>query len=153
MKKSHLLILTLAFIFLTGCSVYLDKYSQSTSLIDFSNYFNKGVYMSTGDFHATYAPTGIIEATCYDGYKLKDGVKKAPPSNTQNQRDELYDTSISSDKMKDYDFKKCSINDLLDSMFLIAKENGANGIINIEIQPIRSTNQSGIRIVGMGIKY
>ena len=109
--------------------------------------------MTSGDFHSNYAPIGIIEANCYDGYKLKDGIKEPQVAKNQNERDDLYSSNVSSLKINDYNFKKCAIYDLLDNMFFDAKEKGANGIIKIEIQPIKSNDQSGIRIIGMAIKY
>jgi hypothetical protein len=153
MKKIIPLLLTTLIIFITSCSVSLEKYSQSTSLVDFSSYFNKGIYMTTGDYHSNYIPIGIIEATCYDGYLIKNSIKRAEVENNQNMRDDLYGSSITSDKIKDYDFKNCTLNDLLDNMYSNAKEKSANGIIRIEIQTIKSTTQSGIRIIGMAIKY
>jgi len=153
MKKTILLIFTASLILMTSCAVYLDKYSQSSVLVDFSSYFNKGIYMTTGDYHSNYVPIGIIETICYNGYKLKDGIKNAPVNKNQNQRDNLYYSNETGDKIKDFNFKRCTLNDLLDNMYSDAKEKGANGIIKIEIQQIKSNNQSGIRIIGMAIKF
>ena len=108
--------------------------------------------MTTGDYHSNYLPVGIIEANCYDGYKLKDGVEVPQSDINQKERDDLYNSSTSLN-INDYNYKKCTIYDLLDNMFLDAKKKGANGVIKIEIQPIKSNEQSGIRIIGMAIKY
>ncbi len=123
--------------------------SQSSALVDFTSYNDKGVYMTTGDFNSNYEPIGIIEVECSGGYILKGPVTPKLSSRNAKTSDDLYGASPKSDNPKDYVYKECYLNDLLDNLFSYAKENNANGIINIEIIP----TQSGIRIIGMAINY
>jgi hypothetical protein len=152
MKKKLLVILTLTIIILTACST-LKKYVQYSALVDFSVYSDKGMLMTTGDFSSTYKPIGIIESTCYDGYILKEGIRKKQPNPETELRDDLYSPAQSGDRLKDYNFKKCTLNELLDKMYADAKGKGANGIIKIDIQSTSFNEQPGIRIIGMAIKY
>ena len=111
--------------------------------------------MSTGDFFSKYSPVGIVEVVCFEGYKSKETFKNTESNSTQKSHDDLYSEPVDAKS----DFAKCWLEDLLDQMYNKAKEKGANGLIKIEIQNISrpsidlKTNQSGIRIVGMAIKY
>lgn len=111
--------------------------------------------MSTGDFFSKYSPVGIVEVVCFEGYKSKETIKNTESNTTPKSHDDLYSEPVNANS----DLTKCWLEDLLDQMYNKAKEKGANGLIKIEIQnisrpsPDLKTNQPGIRIVGMAIKY
>ncbi len=148
-------ILFLSIILLCSGCVVSNKYFQSTTVIDFKRYSEKGMFMTTGDFFSKYSPVGIVEVICYEGYKSKENIINSESKSAQKSNDDLYSEPINANS----DFTQCSLEDLLNQMYNNAKEKGANGLIKIEIQNISrpsldlKTTQPGIRIVGMAITY
>lgn len=84
---------------------------------------------------------------------------KQAKNNTENKKgDGVYAEKYEIFKMKDYEYKQCYIDDMLNYFFKSAKELNANGIIGLEIittGKMSSENfqyQTGYLITGMAIK-
>lgn len=155
-----LALLLISFLFLNGCTV-LDKYEMSSNSIDLSKFEKQGIFVTTGDLSQKYKSVSILVANCYDGYIPKtDEKKKIENKKEKIQReDDVYSSSTAAgDKLKNFNYKLCSLDDLFDDLISQTKTIGANGLIKLEIKNINrpgissKTNQRGIEIVGLAVR-
>ena len=158
--KARVSIFLLFILLLNGCAV-LDKYSISSTSIDLTRFEDQGIFVTTGDLSQKYKSISILVVNCYDGFSPKsDSMKNGGNRKEENQRfDNIYlEGPTSFDKVKDFDYKLCSLDNLFAELINQAKNVGANGIIKLEIRNITKsgittkTTQKGIEIVGLAIK-
>jgi len=158
-KMSQIMFCSFIILFLLiNCVPFRPALYEKTSYnIDLSKYENEGLFITTGDYYQNYEPLSILTVTCYDGYIYK-GTAKPTQLENENYYDDLYSNQESTYKMKDFDYKSCYVNDLLDFLFESAKKLNAKGIIRLEIKsvtqisPINGQTQDGLLITGLAIK-
>ena len=159
MKKFKLFAVLFSIIILNGC-VVLDKFSTSISNIDLTQFEQEGIFVTTGDFFQNYKSISILTVQCYHGFYPKKGIKIKKTDNADRQyEDSIYAlTSSGFDKINDYNYKSCELEDMFAEIINQAKQKGANGIIKLEIRSISKqganlkTMQNGIEIVGLAVK-
>jgi len=142
---------------LSGCTFQPSLYEKVFYNIDLSKYQQEDLFVSIGDFYQEYKPLSILTVACYDGYIKKETAK---PISSENKKynDDVYYSLSQTYRIKDYYYKDCYIDDLLDFLFKSAKELNANGIIKLEIKtitqksPINGQIQDGLLITGLAIK-
>lgn len=151
-RISTAIILSLL-LFLTSCIV-TNKYSFNSYSVDLTNFEKQGIFVTTGDFSQKYKSISIVGTVCYDGYTPKSEyiAKKAKKNGKKSYQDDIYSSNNPpSESLKNFDYKACDLNDLFEEIINEAKEQGANGIIKLEIKRISGTRQ-GIEIQGLAIK-
>lgn len=141
-----------------GCKSFKPAlYERSLTGLDFSKYSKDGFLVTTGDFHKEYKSLSILRATCYDGY-----IKREAPDSKETdiwKEDDLYGELPTSFNKRDYEYRSCKLSDLLDYMVESAGKIGGNGIIKLEITPVKQDSpvngqvQNGILITGLAISY
>ena len=137
-------------LFFNSCAV-LDKYSFDASVIDLSIFEKEGIFVTTGDISKSYKSVSIIMVDCYQGFIPKPDVKSGKGRSQNADYDNVYGGSNTSfDKISDYDYKSCEINDLFEEIIYQAKGTDANGIIKLEI---RNISKSSIDIVSYVINF
>jgi len=155
-----IVLLLISFLFLDGCTV-LDKYEMSSNSIDLSKFEKQGIFVTTGDLSQKYKSVSILNVNCYDGYIPKtDAKKKIENIKEKFQRvDEVYSSApAAGDKLKNFNYKLCRLDELFDDLISQAKNIGANGLIKLEIKNINrsgissKTTQRGIEIVGLAVR-
>lgn len=161
MKKIKFTLFTLliSFLILNSC-VVLDKFSTSVSNIDLTQFEKEGIFVTTGDFFQDYKSISILAVQCYEGFYPKEGLKtKNVDKENKQYEDNIYGSTPSEfDKIKNYNYKTCELEDLFSELINQAKQKGANGIIKLEIRSISKqgenpkTMQNGIEIVGLAVK-
>lgn len=159
MKFLKIFKVTVILLFLaSGCSSFKPVlYERSQTGLDFSKYSKNGFLVTTGDFHKDYKSLSIMRVTCYDGYIKKE----APGSNETDiwKEDDLYGEIPTSFNKRDYEYRSCKLSEILDYMVESAGKIGANGIIKLEITPVKQNSpvngqvQNGILITGLAISY
>lgn len=161
MKKLLTITCVLFIFFLLNSCAPLNKYSISSTSIDLSKFEDQEIFITTGDLSKSYKSLSIISVDCYNGYEPKANKANKPTKKNKDISDDIYGNGNISgttlDKVSDYQYKPCIINDLFDEMILKAKEYNANGIIRLEIRSISrsgidpKTTQSGIELVGLAV--
>ncbi len=152
---------TAAFLLLfliSGCSSFKPAlYERSVTGLDFSKYSKDGFLVTTGDFLKEYKSLSILRTTCYDGY-----IKREAPNGKETdiwKGDDLYGELPKSFNKRDYEYRSCKLSELLDYMVESAVKIGGNGIIKLEITPVKQKSpvngqvQNGILITGLAISY
>lgn len=145
MKKFF--IIALVSVILTGCSSSIP-YVVDASFIDYSVYSKNGVFLTeSNSVNFEYEPVGSVSSTVFSG-NIK-GVKKSSFID-----EELY-TKESTERCNKW--KKADVRDAISQLVEVAKNQGANGIINLKIQPIsektsENTYRTGFLVTGMAIK-
>ncbi len=140
-------------IFINSCTI-LNKYEESTTNIDLTTFEEQGIFVTTGDISKDYNSLAIISVNCFHGYSPKNEIT----SKETNSNDDLYDSGIEYDNIKNFNFIYCSIEDLFLEVIDQAKYKGANGIIKLEIKNISRTGadgksiQAGIEVSGLAIR-
>ena len=153
---SIIITIIMTFVF-NSCAVVLDKYELTSSSIDLTKFDKQGLFVTTGDFSGKYKSKTILIASCYAGYSPKLDFKEKPKKKQYNDNI-YYGNSNIADDVKNYNFKSCKTEDLFNEVISQAKNNGANGIIKLEIRNITKPGisgtsfQNGIEIVGLAIK-
>jgi hypothetical protein len=126
MKK--LSVIFLVVVLFTSCSIYKYPYTQSTSYIDYSYLFDKGLFVTeSNSVNFDYSPMGSVYIEVRSGYG-QDNSKKNRPTN--QMYDGIYH-SVEKSVMKDYIV--ANVEDALDLLHKKASDVGANGIINLKI--------------------
>jgi hypothetical protein len=153
-----LLVISISVLFFNGCTSFKPAlYERSLTGLDFSKYSKDGFLVTTGDFHKDYKSLSILRVSCYDGY-----LKKAAPGSKETdiwKEDDLYGELPKSYNKRDYEYKSCKLSELLDYMVEQGVRIGANGIIKLEITPVKQNSpvngqvQNGILITGLAISY
>lgn len=144
------------FILFLGCNVKPVLYQSYVVNTDLSTFQKQGFLITTGDYNKDYDPISMLSVTCYNGYIKKENSKEKKSKNNIEQ-DGIYSQSSSVSGLKNYNYKMCDINDLLNSLFGSAKELNANGIINLKVlevnrmTPDNSGLQRGILLTGLAI--
>ncbi len=143
MKKSFIISL-LAASLITSCSVVKRPYIQESAILDYTTYTSKGFFISeSNSVSFNYKAIGSVSAKVESGYVIKGVKEKAVPS------DDIYKGNVSTtSKVKYGGFKMANQNDALKEICERAMEEGGNGIINLNIEPIISTNQYGTSVTG-----
>lgn len=146
-------ILTLA---MSGCSVYKTPYLSTASVLDYSEYTNKGFFLSEANsVNFEYKALGSVSAVTTGGYEVVSSTER------KNMRDDVYLSSEPSQKVKYGPYKWASSKDALATLCEKAMEIAANGVINIKITYIPATYdpKTGLRatpdsyvITGMAIR-
>jgi len=159
MKFPKVFISIFVILFLvSGCTSFKPAlYERSLTGLDFSKYSKDGFLVTTGDFHKDYKSLSILRVNCYDGY-----IKREAPDSKESdiwKEDDLYGEIPTSFNKRDYEFRSCKLSEILDYMVESAGKIGANGIIKLEITPVKQNSpvngqvQNGILIVGLAISY
>ncbi|SIS50111.1 hypothetical protein SAMN05421761_101117 [Belliella pelovolcani] len=145
------------FLFFNSCAI-LDKYSFDAAVIDLSIFEKEGMFVTTGDISRNYKSASIVIVDCYQGYVPKEDVKIKKSKSSNSGYDDLYGSkSTSFDKIKDFNFKGCEINDLFEEIIYQAKGSDANSIIKLEIRNISKSSVDGrssvpgIQVIGLAI--
>lgn len=144
------------FILFLGCKVNPVLYQSDIVNTDLSTFQKKGFFITTGDYNKDYDPISMLSVTCFNGYIKKESSKEKK-SNNNIEQDGIYSQSSTISGLKNYNYKICNMNDLLNSLFESAKELNANGIINLRVlevnrmAPDNSGLQKGILITGLAI--
>jgi len=144
MKKLFVLTL-LAASLITSCSVIpKHPYVQESSILDYTAYTSKGFFISeSNSVSFNYKAIGSVSAKVESGYIIT-GVKEKPVPN-----DDIYKgNGRTTSKIKYGDYKRANQNDALKEICDRAMEEGGNGIINLNIEPIISTTQHGTGVTG-----
>lgn len=144
MKKSFIISL-LAASLITSCSV-LPKYPyvQESSILDYTAYTSKGFFITeSNSVSFDYKAIGSVSAKVESGYIITGVKSKAVPN------DDIYKgDGRTTSKVKYGGFKMANQNDALKEICDRAMEEGGNGIINLNIEPIISTTQYGTGVTG-----
>ena len=144
MKK--LLIILLA---ATLCSCATTKYAAITraSLIDYSEYTKNGFFITESNtLNKEYAPVASLQVECRSGYEL------ITPAQTRTDNSGTVWT-VKAAKYGEY--KQATPESAVAAFVSLAKESGANGIINLEITvltPNTGKLDGGFLVSGMAIK-
>ena len=152
MKKTLTFILLCC---LCSCvTTYKWPYVQESSIVDYSQYAKKGFFITQANsVNFEYMPIGSLSAKVEGGYEVLnvDAVKIAG--------DDIYsrvpETKVN---VKYGKYIKATPELAIDELYRKAKENGANGVIGLEINPITTYSQqygnvvTGYFITGMAIK-
>ena len=155
-------LLLISTLFLNGCAVLvLDRYEFNSTPIDFSKFKEQGVFVTTGDMSQKYQSVSILVVECYHGFIPKADYNKNLEGKLGNKNDidDIYAKApkMTSDDVKDFTFKACTLDDLFAEIISQAQSKGANGIIQLDIRNTTRTgvsgiSQRGIQIVGLAIK-
>lgn len=145
MNKIYLFFICMLIIIFTSCNVY-DPYIISNHTIDFSSYSKEGFFITeSNSVSFEYEPIGSIITEVYSGYNAEEIKIK--------EENEIYGEITKTIKKGVY--VKASPDDAIYFLIEQAKELGANGIINLKIQPVSSKNEYkiiGYYVTGMAIK-
>jgi hypothetical protein len=143
----------------SGCASFKPAlYEKSLTGLDFTKYGRDSFFITTGDYFQKYKSVSILRVTCYNGY-LKKESPESQKTDIWKYDDPLYSEKPSSFKKKDYDYKSCKLSELLDYMVESARKINANGLIRLEITPIKQISpvnekvQNGILISGLAISF
>lgn len=154
MKK--LIMFAILALVLSGCSVYKTPYLSTATVLDYSEYTNKGFFLSEANsVNFEYKALGSVSAVTTGGYEVISSTDR------KNMQDDVYLSSGSSKKVKYGPYRWASSEDALATLCDKAMEISANGIINIKITYIPATYdpKTGLRatsdsyvITGMAIR-
>lgn len=133
MKKLQTITITFFAVILFSCVPV--EYTVKTVSIDLKRFSDEGFIMSTAS-PLEHTPVSVLYIDCSDGYlpKKQDSSKKKKP-------DDIYYSSDLSGN-----WKKCDLNELLNELYLQAKQQGANGIFNLNYQYYPKMEVSGLAV-------
>lgn len=159
MKKIKFRFVTclLTVLVLSSCAVG-DKYSLTSVSIDLEKFNENGIFVTTGDITKKYKSIAILNVVCYDGYKKKENLNTKKKQKTPKYDDVYGSTSSEIEKMSDYEYQSCTIDELFNEIIRQAKEKNANGIIKLDIRNISrqgvnlKTIQTGIELIGQAVR-
>lgn len=141
MKK---LFFVLAVVILASCQTSSRFYKTETYFTDFRPFAEKGFLMTTQPITDKYTSIGEVSFQCKAGYDPEKR-KKAVTG------DEMYYTPTAKIPPK-----QCDVNDVLNQIYIKAKELGANGIVQLRIEYNEETNKlhyfSDITVTGLAVK-
>ena len=144
MKKLLLITLVAA---LSSCSTAKYAMTVGANVLDYSKYSESGFFITESNaLSKEYTPVASIMFEYRSGYEVLK-----PEEKITDKRGYVYTT-----KAAVYgSYKKVSQEDAIDAMVVMAKEIGANGIINLKLTVLGSSigrNDSGFSVSGMAIK-
>lgn len=142
MRKTLLLMVIGCGIFFTSC-VSTAQFSTSSSFVDYTKYTTKGFFISEANAVSfEYDAIGSISTLVLSGEKVK------PSKNTINA--EYSGGGLLSPKNIVY----ATHQDVIEGLYNEAVKQGANGIINVKIEPYFNTltKREGLQGTAMAIK-
>ena len=126
---------TIAFFVIFFFSCVPVEYTVKTASIDLKRFSDEGFIMSTAS-PLQHTPIAVLHIDCSDGYVPK----KQETDKKKNQDDIYYAAQLSNN------WKVCDLNELLNELYLQAKEQGANGIFNLSYQYYPKMQVSGLAV-------
>ncbi|MDR1984271.1 MAG: hypothetical protein LBQ28_05545 [Prevotellaceae bacterium] len=135
-----------------ACSTIMPRYSIISGTIDYSYFTKKGFFITeSNSVSFEYTPVGSVFTTIYSGETNETGKRELVV------KDDFYPYKIYITSKK---WKSADVDDALLEIYNQALNIGANGIINLKIQNITSSQQingqsiscDGITVSGMAIK-
>lgn len=133
--KRFLLILIIA-VFAVSC---VGPYSMQTSMIDLQSYSDRG-FLMTPAMPLDHSPVSIVDVSCVSGKVSKQSARKI----IESKNDPIYGFQTSSNPS----LKPCSINDLVEELYLRCVDLGANGLFDLEIVG----DENKMRVSGLAVK-
>ncbi len=122
---------------LSSCTVYKFPYQSTASVLDYSEYTNKGFFLTeSNSVSFEYKALGSVSAVTTGGYEIVSSVER------KNMQDDVYLSPETSKKVKYGPYKWASSKDALSTLCDKAMEVSANGVINIKITYIPATYDS-----------
>ena len=153
-KIEFILLSIVVFITIVGCTVTKRAYIQESEMIDYSKYAEKGFFITeSNSVSFEYAAIGSISAKVESGYEIIGANKK------KAVEDDIYPKQSNINvKIKYGDYISATPEAAIEELYNKAIENGANGVINLRIDPITTYIQqygniiTGYFCTGMAIK-
>ena len=141
--KKLFVFASLAFVLLlSGCSALKMPYMSRATVLDYSEYTNKGFFLSEANsVNFEYKALGSITAVTDGGYVVVSTKER------KDMKDDVYTSSKPSAKIKYGPYKSASPADALSTLCDKAMEIGANGVINININYIPATYDPKTRAI------
>lgn len=140
-------------VFMSSCSLLRQPAVLTSGTLDYSEYQKQGFFLSeSNSVSFPYEPIASVSALQLSGYKIKQ-------SGTKEFRDDTFQTSYSKDYVStSNEFEAASKSKVLEELVRSSKVKGANGLINLKIEPVITvtkegyTKVSGYSGTGMAIK-
>lgn len=145
MKKSIIIcsIIT-ALSLLTSCSVPKTMYEEYAGFLDYSAYMNEGIFLTeSNSVNFEYEPLGSVSALVYSGEHVVSLTK-------QTEENEIYGKRTTTKSKTEW--KRALPKDALEIAVSQAVSKGANGLINIKVEPADTQTRSGFLVTGMAIR-
>jgi len=138
---------------LSSCGIFRQPTVSVSSTLDYSKYLKDGFYLTeSNSVSFTHEPLASVSALQLSGYKIKSsGQKQFRDDAYQTGHSETYTTTTN-------EYVNATRSEVLEQLVKEAKSKGANGIINLDIDPIVTTTKeglvsiSGYSATGMAIK-
>ncbi len=144
----NLIVLAVMAVFLFGCSVHKTPYVSTAVVLDYSEYTNKGFFLSeSNSVSFDYKALGSVSAVSTGGYEVLSTTER------KNMQDDVYTSQEPSKSVKYGKYKAASSKDALSSLCNKAMEIGANGVINISTSYIPGTYDSKTGALLSGNSY
>ena len=151
----HYAIAFLMLIIFSSCATTMKwPYSQESSIIDYSEYEKKGFFITeSNSVSFQYSAIGSISAKVESGYEVLNATSFQVSGDDIYTRQPETRTNIKYGK-----YIKATPEKALAELYSKATQNGANGIIGLEIKPITNYSQqygnvvTGYFVTGMAIK-
>lgn len=141
------LITLIVIALLASCSA--TTYQMTTTTVDFENYNRDGFLITTSSVASNYQSLGLVDVSCQQGYiprEIKAEKKSAKDDN-------IYGSTIPSHTSA---YFYCSKADLIDAIYLQAKEIKANAIIDLRFSEYTTKTETGLKVIytatGLAIK-
>lgn len=133
---------------LSGCSVYKTPYLSTATVLDYSEYTNKGFFLSeSNSVNFEYKALGSVSAVSTGGYEVLSTTER------KNMQDDVYISQEPSKSVKYGKYKSASSKDALSALCNKAMEVGANGVINISTSYIPGTYDAKTGVLISGNSY
>ena len=141
------LIALIAIALLASCSA--TTYQMTTTTVDFENYNRDGFLITTSSVGSNYQSLGLVDVACQQGYVPREikAIKKSVKD------DNIYGSTSTSHTSA---YFSCSKADLIDAIYVQAKELKANAIIDLRFSEYTAKSETGSKVIftatGLAVK-
>lgn len=132
------LIALIAIILLASCSA--TTYQMKTTTVDFENYNRDGFLITTSSVGSNYQSLGLVDVACQCGFVPR----QAKPEKKNIKEDDVYGTSVTSHTSE---YFYCTKADLIDAIYIHAKELKANAIIDLRFSEYTTKTETGLKVI------